>query len=50
MLVTIGIKHYKEREFLLNTEIFLQLISGVWGFGSFFSDFCQQGSIYLAGC
>lgn len=48
MLITIGVKHYKEREFLQNTEIFQQLISGLRGFGSFFSDFCQQGSICLA--
>lgn len=44
MLVTKGIKHHKERHFLQNREIFQQLISGDFGFGSFFSDFCKRGS------
>ncbi len=50
MLVTIGIKHYKEREFLQNTEIFQQLISGDLAFGSFFSDLSLRGSGCVADC
>lgn len=42
MLITIGVKHYKEREFLQNTEIFQQLISGLRGFGSFFQTFVNK--------